>query len=317
MRMEAVDQTLARLFPQLADENGSTWSVVRPPVLMPMHVAVDATPVALNSERGGATFLKLYAPDMLRFIDLEAAVEASLSAAALGVAPAVKKYWLDAGAILFEMLPADTWRMASREDLRSRAVLDAVVQAKRAWHGGPKLRWTRSPFDVIRSFLVALDALGSGAGASPSFAMLRAWIVRAEQAIAAAGHDSGPLHGENMISNVMLGSDGRVMLVDFDQAANGDPFYDLGGVCLECCSFLDEIETVIVLYRGASDRRLLHRVLVYMLVDDFLWACWALIAQATSPRNDKIEFYKYAQNRFVRCQYWLSHPDFEQVLRHL
>jgi thiamine kinase-like enzyme len=201
--------------------------------------------------------------------------------------------------------------------LRSPTTLEAIVQAKHVWHRSPLLTRSRDPFDVIRSYLLQLDSLGQGAGAPPVFEMLKAWIDRAEQAIAAAGHDVGPLHGENTISNVMLGPNNRAMLVDFDYAANGDPFYDLGAFCIECCAFVDEVEAVVSMYLGRADKRVLARVLVYMFVDDFQWGCWALIAQAVSPRSGEIEFYKYAQNRFVRCQYWLSLTDFDQTLRDL
>ena len=287
MQIEAVERALSQLSSQADVGPSSTYSAMLPAILMPMHVAVDATPFAVRNTLGASYFLKLYAPEMLRFIDLPAALEASKAAGALGIGPAVIADAPDAGAILFEMLPADTWRMASRQDLRSPSALEAIVQAKRAWHRSPPLTRTRDPFDVIRSYLLQLDAIGDGAGAPPAFGMLKAWINRAEQTTAASGQDIGPLHGENTISNVMLGPDGRVMLVDFDHAANGDPYYDLGAFCIECCSFVDEVEAVVSMYLGASDKRVLARVLVYMFVDDFLWGCWGLIAQAISPRSGR------------------------------
>jgi thiamine kinase-like enzyme len=317
MQVEAVERALSQLSSKSDVSPSSTYSAMLPAILMPMHVAVDATPFAVRNKLGATYFLKLYAPEMLRFVDLAAALEASRSAGALGIAPKVVAEALDAGAILFELLPAESWRMASRQDLRSLPTLEAIVQAKRAWHRSPSLTRTRDPFELIRSYLLQLETLGEAAGAPSAFEMLKAWINRAQQAIAASGHDVGPLHGENTISNVMLGPADRVMLVDFDYAANGDPYYDLGAFCIECCSFVDEVEAVVSMHLGRADKRILARVLVYMFVDDFLWGCWALIAQAVSSRSGEIEFYKYAQNRFVRCQYWLSLTDFDQALRDL
>lgn len=316
MQIEGVDRVFAQLSSKADLRPSATYSVMMPPILMPMHVAVDATPIAVGNNPE-AFFLKLYAPDMLSFVDLSAAVEASRSAGALGIGPAVVAESAEAHAILFEQLPAESWRMASRQDLRSPSTLEAVVQAKRNWHRSPALTRTRSPFDVIRSHLLQLRALGKDAAPPPSFDILKAWVDRAEQAIAASGFDIGPLHGENTVSNVMLGPSNQVKLVDFDQAMNGDPYYDLGAFCIECCSFTDEVEAVVSMYQGASNGRVLARVLVYMLVDDFLWGCWASIAQATSPRSGGIEFYKYAQNRFVRCQYWLGLTDFDRALHQL
>ena len=292
-------------------------AVMMPPVMMPMHMAVDATPLAVSTSAGGSFFLKLYAPDMLPFIDVPAAIEASVLAGVRGIGPAVVAHAADMGAILFEWLAPDSWRMARRDDLRAPETLNAVVQAKRAWHRGPPLGRTRSPFDVIRAHLATIAALGDRVPPLACLHTLRAWTDAIEQAIAAAGSDIRPLHGENTVSNVLLGAGNAVRLVDFDQAANGDPYYDLAALCLECCSFDDEVEAVVALYLGAPDRRALARVLAYMVVDDVLWGCWGLIAQATSPRSGGIEFYKYAQNRFLRCQYWLGIREFGALLRQL
>ena len=57
------------------------------------------------------------------------------------------------------------------------------------------------------------------------------------------------------------------------------------------------------------------RAKLYMIVDDFLWGCWALIAQWTSPRSGGIEFYKYSQNCFVRAQFWLASWELDELMR--
>ena len=94
-----------------------------------------------------------------------------------------------------------------------------------------------------------------------------------------------------------------------------DPYYDLGAFCLEYCSFESEIATAVELYVGRPDRHALARAKLYMIVDDFLWGCWALLAQWTSPRNATIEFYKYAQNCFVRALFWLGSWDMDELMR--
>ena len=150
----------------------------------------------------------------------------------------------------------------------------------------------------------------------PQFQKISAWIDRIEQGLSAGGCDLGPIHGENTLSNLMV-SDENVQLVDFDRAVNADPHYDLGAFCLEFCSFEDEVAAAVDLYLGAPDARVNARAQLYMIVDDFLWGCWALIAYHTSDRRGVVEFYKYAQNRFLRARYWLDRWDVDALLRRI
>jgi thiamine kinase-like enzyme len=147
------------------------------------------------------------------------------------------------------------------------------------------------------------------------FQTLLAWIGRIEQSFKAAGSDLGPIHGENALSNVMLGQGGATRLVDFDRATNADPHYDLAGFCLEFCSFYDQVDETVALYLGAPDSKVSARTALYMIVDDFLWGCWSLIEHYSSHRNTTIEFYKYALNRFFRCRYWLNRWDIATLQR--
>ena len=290
------------------------YATLMPAIMMPMHMAVDADAFSVTGADSRVFFLKVYAEDSLPFIDDADTAAASRAAAACGIGPAVVAHDTASAAILFDYLAPPGWRMASRRDLRSPDTLHAVLAAKRAWHRSPLLAHTANPFDRLRRHRARLEALT--ASTPPAYALLVAWADRFEQAILAAGVDTTPLHGENVVSNVML-SDSGVQLVDFDHAGNGDPFYDLGAFCLEFCSFEDEVEDAVTAYLGAPDRRAVARVRLYMIVDDLLWACWALIAQATSPRRKSIEFYKYAQNRFLRCQYWLGLGEVDALLRQL
>jgi Phosphotransferase enzyme family len=268
---------------------------------------------------GAAFFLKLYAPDMIRFIDLDAAFAAARQAGELSIGPKMLADDSGHGAALFELLGFDVWRMAGRNDLHSRDVQAAVISAKRSWHRTPPLARTRSPFDIVRGYRAMIAGLpASHPTAAPpplAYHTLAAWTDRFEQAIVATGVDPAPIHGDNALSNVMLGPSGAVRLVDFDQAVNADPVYDLGAFCLEICSFEREIKAAVELYVGRSDRQVLARAKLYMIVDDFLWGCWALIAHWTSPRSGGIEFYKYSQNCFVRAMYWLGNWELEELTR--
>jgi thiamine kinase-like enzyme len=290
-------------------------AALAPPILMPMRLAIDAASFSVSAKSGLSLFLKVYSPDMTPFIDVDAAIAAASLAGERGVGPSVRAHDREQGAVLFDLLAPSSWRMAGRNDLRSRDVEAAVIGAKRAWHRAPALAKTRSPFEVIRRYRAMIGDLQAAAPPPLAFHTLAAWTERFEAAIVASGVDLAPIHGDNALSNVMLGEREAVRLVDFDQAVNADPIYDVGALCLEYCSFAHEIEALVELYVGRPDPHVLARAKLYMIVDDFLWGCWALIAQSTSPRSGRIEFYKYAQNCFVRAQFWLASWELDELMR--
>jgi hypothetical protein len=318
--MGATQAALGGVLASFAEHIGTApdCTALAPPILMPMHLAVDATPFLVASPSGAMCFLKLYQPDMLPFIDIGAAIAASAQAGACGLGPAVRAHDAALGAILFDWLAPASWRMAMRGDLTSVDVQAAVIGAKRAWHRSPRLANMRSPFDTIRAYHETITRLRSenpALAVPPACRTLAAWCERLEAGIMAAGIDPVPLHGENTLSNIMLGVGNDVRLVDFDQAANGDAYHDLGAFCLEYCSFDDEIEAAVELYVGRPDRAALARSKLYMIIDDYMWGCWALIAHWSSARATAIEFYKYARNRFVRAIYRLESWDVDALLR--
>lgn len=303
-----------------------SYTVLAPPILMPMHLAVDAVPLVVSSSNAdaGSFFMKSYASDAMAFVNLAATVAASEQANRLGVGPQLLSYDEPSSALLYSLLAPTDWRMATRKDMDSISTLEAVLAIKRTWHASSLLPMSRSPFETIAHYCATIEQLATSTVDSESrlqtpagFQTLLAWIGRIEQSFKASGSDLGPIHGENALSNVMLGHGNTIRLVDFDRATNADPHYDLAGFCLEFCSFYDQIEGTVALYLGAPDPSVSARTALYMIVDDFLWGCWSLIEHYSSHRNTTIEFYKYAQNRFLRCRYWLNRWDIATLQRRM
>ena len=294
------------------------------PVLMPMHLAVDASAygVTVSGDDRATLFLKVYQSDMPAGLDLAATVAASRQAAAQSLSPAQIAEDASNNALLYALLPASHWRMAMRDDFERAAFKAATLAAKRAWHCSVRLPLSRTPFETIAGYLEQLNTLAEcqenascRLSLPQGFHTLSDWINRIDQGLQAAGWDSGPIHGENAVSNLMVGPNDAIQLVDFDRAVNGDPHYDLGSFCNEMCSFDDEVVEVVDLYLGSPDSRVAARAQLYMIVDDFLWGCWSLIAHYTSVRSSTVEFYKYAQNRFLRARYNLERWDVDALLR--
>lgn len=324
-QLQGVDERTANAIEAMGTRRGMSLTATRmlPSIAMPLHLALDAAPcmVAPSGGQEPIGFLKVYESEAASFFDFAATVGASLQAAELQLGPALLDSDASAGALLYSWLAPADWRMALRHDLDDESVLASVVTAKRAWHGSRRLARHRGPFETISFYLGTMNDIHLPDGQALSelriVRVLRPWIGRLEAVFAAAGTDSGPIHGENTLSNIMLGSAGRVQLVDFDRSVNADPHYDLAGLCLELCSFRDEVDRVVELYLGAPAAAVSARVCLYMIVDDFLWGCWAAINHFSSPRSASVEFYKYAQNRFLRCRYWLSRWDADALSRQI
>lgn len=121
------------------------------------------------------------------------------------------------------------------------------------------------------------------------------------------------MHGETTVSNILLGPGIAVLLVDFDRAVNADPFYDLGALSLDICRNDDERQEMLEMYCGHTGAALLARVKLYAIVDDFLWGCWALLAEL-SPAMRGPELLKYTSNRFLRDSHHLEAFQTGQLL---
>jgi thiamine kinase-like enzyme len=323
--LQNMDQRRAAALEVMGARRGAVLTATRmvPSIAMPLHLALDAEPcaVTLADEKEPFGLLKIYETEAAPFVDFSATIAASRQAAKLQLAPALLDSDEASGALLYSWLSPGQWRMARREDLDDESILSAVVGAKRSWNRSPKLANARSPFEAISTYLDTMAAIRLPDGQMLSdlrvVRELQPWIDRIGSAFDAVGVDGGPIHGENTLSNIMLDGAGHVQMVDFDRSVNADPHYDLAGLCLEACGFREDVDRIVEFYLGSPDDAVAARVCLYMAVDDFLWGCWAAIGHFSSPRSGSVEFYKYAQNRFLRCRYWLSRWDIDALARQM
>ena len=106
-------------------------------------------------------------------------------------------------------------------DIRANA-----IAAKRMWHDNGKLADGTSPMQVARKFMGRLEQGafdGTPIKKPNGYATMVDWINRVDDALSAAGIPLAALHIENTASNIMIGSDKAVKLVDFDRDLYGRP----------------------------------------------------------------------------------------------
>ncbi|GAJ95479.1 phosphotransferase [Rhizobium rhizogenes] len=291
--------------------SGATLSGPIGGVVSPIHRAVENLCFFASKADQPRVFVKRFHDDMSQFIALDCVAEASRKAGELGIAPRLIHADPSNGVLVFEALDEE-WAWGHADVLRRPRVLENLLTAKRTFQKAQPLAEARSVFDLVAAYrqvaeepCVILPA--------PVFTVSAA-VQRIAGAIAAAGVDTVPCHADGVSSNVMVGPDDGVRLVDFEWARQADPAYDIGTVLAELLPFDGEALLAIEIATGKPDAGVLARARLYGAADDLMWALWGFINAAHSPRKH-VEFFKYAEWRLLRARTVIEGPRFETWLK--
>ena len=269
------------------------------------HVAPDGTDMTL--------FLRLGATEVAELVDDQIALAAARRAAALGLGPKLVASDATERAMLFTRL-GPGWKVAKIDDLIGLEAVSRFVTMQKTMAAGEALGRRWSVFDGIATIWSLLSQTGAPLPGDADW--MRGWMARMADAIKAAGVDYRPAHGDPHSSNVMLGPNGEMVLVDFDMAGDIDPYYQLGVQMNELYQFESQMKPLIEMHDGRFDEAAFSRCRIYAAADDFYWALRSLLLAARSQLQG-VEFLKYAAWRFLRCRMLLGQPGFEERLRTL
>jgi thiamine kinase-like enzyme len=279
------------------------------PVMSPMHrgVSSECLRVSINGAPP-SFFVKIAHGDLAEAVDIGASYRAAAAVAAIGLTPQPRHVNKAFGMTAFDLLD-DTWRTAHLDDLAEPETLEKLLAAKRAIHVLPSFERDSNVFDRIARLAASLT-LTAALGA------LIATASRMSAAINASGVDTSPCHADGVASNVMLRADSSGMdlqLVDFDEASNTDPAFDIAVTLNEVLPELSTWPAALEMANGHVTNATLARSRCYAFADDLRWGLWGLKMNATSPRRN-IEFLKYAQWRLLRCSMAVSRMDTDDLL---
>jgi len=285
------------------------YALAAAPVASPTHraTASDCLRVAVAGEPD--LFVKVRHPDMVADLS-PVATEAAARAGGLGLGPAVR--FARDGMLAFDYLP-EPWRYARVGDLQDRGNLAAVLTAVRRFQEGEPFGHRVCPFARVSA--LAAEARNVGAPLPEGTDGLLAAVDLIGEAVRAAGVDLRPCRNSGLASDVMIGP-GGVRLVDFDQAGDADPWFEVGAVINENCRFEPARWAAIEAYAGSCTPSILARCRLYGVVDDALWGLWGVVRSITCRRGG-IEFFKYGQWRLFHARTGLADRDFEAWLRSL
>lgn len=270
----------------------------------PSYMALES-----RSVRVGDVFVKRMHPEVLDLFSSTTAVQAATQAGEAGAGPRV--IWADAGlgAIAMEAL-GPGWITARQNDLQRPAVMQGVVAALRRLHGSAPLPMRFDVFAQTDALLASLKAEGAPLPDDILWLQALTGMLRPM----ATGVALVPCRNDGSCSNLMIGPDNKVLLIDYDRAGMNDPLYDLGCVMAELTDHEDEMAPVFAAYAGSFDPVGFARARLWSHLDDMLHCLWARLMAHRSERRS-VEWIKYGEWRLLRLRLALRHPLFEQRVR--
>jgi thiamine kinase-like enzyme len=298
----------------LIDAAGATYATSALPVASPSYHAVESASFDIAPDGKEATlFLRLGGDEVAELVDDGVAFAAARRLHDLGLSPQPIARAPDVRATLFARLGED-WRTAKIDDLMQPSAAARLIEMQKTIAAGEPFGRPWSVFDGIDWLWPLVSQAGTALPGDAEWML--GWMTVMREAIAAAGAELKPAHGDPHSSNVMLGPNQAMLLVDFDMAGDIDPYYQLGVQMNELYQFESQMKPLLEMHDGRVSEKAFNRCRLYAAADDFYWALRSLLQDARSARQG-LEFLKYAGWRFLRCRMLLGHPGFEERVRSL
>lgn len=264
---------------------------------------------AANAEK--STILKYYHEDTGFYVDQRAAIEAATEAGKLAVGPVVVGSWVNEGMVAFEELSAP-WGAGGLHHVINPDIRANVIDRKKTFQLGAALSKSTSIFDEITTFYKITQ--NEGITTHNDIIPFMDFVREAEKKLRSAGWDSSPCHRDGNTANLMVHTDNSVSLIDFDMAANCDPFEDIGAYLVEFFENDVDARSGFEEWHGSFEESLFQRSMIYGMADDLRWGLIGSIMGSRSPRTS-LEFTKYAAWRFLRLEAQAKRSDANDRIR--
>ncbi len=253
---------------------------------------------------GGEPFFLRLAGKDTEFLGIDRAAEqdAARAAADAGVGPEVFVYLPELGCLVTRWIDADP---LTEGDLEREEVLHPVVDAIKAIHAGPGLRWFFSPFRIVEDYRRISEERDVHVPAAYDDAHKQA--SRIETAFASDPMPLRPCHNDLLEANFLL-RDGHVWVVDHEYAGMGDPFFDLGNLSINNSLSDDAQERLLALYIEEPNDTHRARLKLMRIMSDFREAMWGVVQQGLSTLD--IDYVEYARKHFDRLSTTMADDRF-------
>lgn len=254
-------------------------------------------------------FLKIHGPGTESFIDREVAHEAAIKAGEAGIAPRLLFYDPLHGIEVYEYLQG--YRSCGVSDTQHPAIRENIVRAYKAVHSTQSLSVAKDGFAQLDRHLVRLRQMG--AEFPHDFEHMLWQRERAERAVRAAGMDLVACFNDGYVSNYMFNDSMEVKIIDWEYAANNDPYWDLTMFSWENFYLDDKSRCELIeIYDGTYREEIAARMHLYIGMVSIVWGLWATYQSMTS--SIPFDFGKYADLIFARGRMAMNVPAWERAL---
>ena len=216
-----------------------------------------------------------------------------------GVAPEAVAFFEDTGILVTRFIPGTE---VPADEMHQPSMLRRVAEAVRRYHMGPAFPGTFSAFQTVRDYLAW--SAPRGAPLPERFDWMLAQANRLEFALGPPDPPR-PCHNDLLRANFIADGD-RVWIIDWEYAAMGDLFFDLGNFAVHH-QLTDEEETVLLqAYFGHATPATVARLKLMKIISDLREAMWAMV-QVTVSHLD-YDFVGYGRKHFDRYEAQLRDP---------
>lgn len=276
--------------------------------------AVRAVPIAGGTsnrayrlEAGDEAFcLRVPRPRAARGVDRVREVAAARAADAAGIGAPVREAiacgadgpllllgWVEGAALV-------------PSDLAAPGLAAQAARVVRRLHAGPAL--PGPPADYA-AFLRAYRADADRAGIAPPPAVDAGWpeLERACAALATRPDGLAPCHDDLVAANLLATPSGDLVLLDFEFAAQNDPWLDVGTLWSLNGLAPDALPALCAVYAdGVPPRGRVERAWLWALVAHAAFALWGLLEDAVG--GAPVDLGSWARAEDARVAAWLADP---------
>ena len=232
-------------------------------------------------------------------IDREREYECTLSASCIGIAPEVMHFFKPDGILITRFVEGQTM---SVERMGHEKTIRKAVRSIKKVHDGPPFPGSFSVFRTIEDYLKVGKTFGVALPANIDEMFEKAYGI--ERAMARHPEVLTPCHNDLLAGNFIDHGTG-FWIIDWELAAMGDPYFDLGNFSINHLFGDEQDEIVVEEYFGRVSTYNISRLKLFKALSDIREAMWAIVQMGISKLG--VDYKAYGDKHFGR--YCMSLKD--------